>query len=117
MIKQLLHMLLIELKGKETDNGVGLTIREEDTKEHSGVTDGGVSLHDLSSKASPNAFYIRGVVGKRSISFLIDSSSTNCFVDEALVRELKLPTIEIQPLAAIITNEAKMLSTLKCEKF
>ena len=79
--------------------------------------DSGVSLHALRGKSGPSTFKIKGYVGKKAISVLIDSGSTNSFIDEFLVNGLKLPTVKTTAITVIVANGDKMRSDAKCKGF
>lgn len=64
-------MLLAKYEQEEVegvDNKVGVETQEEIILD---FWDSGVSLHALSGKSSPDAFRIKGLVRKRTISVLI----------------------------------------------
>ena len=82
-----------------------------------GEMDNGISLHALSGKSTPNAFKIKGTVGRKIISILINSGSTNSFIDEVLVKELQIPIISTFILKVTVANGDQMCSGAKCEQF
>ena len=98
---------------EEWDNEDGTT-KEKEALEESNLEgtreegDTGVSLHALSGKTCPSTFKIKGYVGKRVISILIDSGNTNSFIDEFLVNGIKVLTVPTTVTTVTVANGEKM---------
>ena len=75
----------------------------------------GEILHALNGKTSLNGFKIPRLLDKKQIGVLIDSRSTNSFVDEMLMDELKLPVVKTSTLVVTVANGEKMESVWHCK--
>ncbi|GAB2244723.1 hypothetical protein Droror1_Dr00000216, partial [Drosera rotundifolia] len=75
------------------------------------------SVHALSSLSLLSTIRIRGRVGKMPTEILVDSGSTNNFIDKSVVSSYDSMVTKTMPLLISIANGDKIESTAMCPTF
>ncbi|XP_026443343.1 uncharacterized protein LOC113343331 [Papaver somniferum] len=75
-----------------------------------------ISLHALTGIISDDTIRIPRSINKKNISILIDTGSTNSFIDSALAKELKCPVEQTASLLVTVENCDKTISSGICSQ-
>ncbi|XP_026459874.1 uncharacterized protein LOC113360593 [Papaver somniferum] len=112
--KQYLCVLIDEEPSGSSEQEDGLIM---DTEEVPAVeSDMEISLHALTGTVSADTIRIPGILHKNPISILIDTSSTNSFIDSALAKELQCPVTHTASLLVTVANGEKIISSGICSQ-
>ncbi|XP_026399008.1 uncharacterized protein LOC113294848 [Papaver somniferum] len=88
-----------------------------DTEEAPAVeSDMEISLHALTGTISTDTIRILGSINKKNISILIETGSTNSFIDSALAKELKCPVEQTASLLVTVENGDKTIISGICSQ-
>jgi transposase InsO family protein len=78
-------------------------------------TDAQLSLHAMSGFPTPNTFRILGTIAKRQLTILVDSGSTQNFIQDRVAKYLGLPvTPAPQPFKVMVGNGNTLDCTSRC---
>jgi hypothetical protein len=78
-------------------------------------TDAQLSLHAMSGFPAPNTFRILGTIAKKQLTILVDSGSTQNFIQDRVARYLGLPvTPASQPFKVMVGNGNTLDCTSQC---
>lgn len=108
--KKQFNLILVE-EEDELNEGNG-EIDEELEENH-----GEISVNALLGNKSKSTLKVIGNVGKRKLNILIDSGSTNSFLDLTTVNELNCMVEETTPWIITVADGGKTTSKFKCTNF
>lgn len=95
------------------EEGDGIKESGEFGKEDNGE----ISLHAFKGMTDNKIIKVERKVKEGNLSILINSGSTNNFLDEGTARKLKCPLMGIQPLSVTVANGSRVLSNSSCPGF
>ncbi|XP_026444472.1 uncharacterized protein LOC113344718 [Papaver somniferum] len=88
-----------------------------DTEEAPAVeSDMEISLHALTGTVSADTIRIPGILHKKLISILIDTGSTNSFIDSSLAKEIQCLVTHTASLLVTVANGEKTISSGICSQ-
>lgn len=79
--------------------------------------DGEISLNALEGQPSPRTMKMKGYIGKRPFTILIDNGSTHNFLDPKAAQRLKCPLEPATPITVTIEDGGKLCSNQQCTDF
>lgn len=80
-------------------------------------TEADVSINAMSRHNSASTFRLQATVDKQSISILVDTGSTNTFLDETVAKQLQIELENAPGMMVHISNGTQLCSALLCPNF
>ncbi|GAA0158057.1 hypothetical protein LIER_15179 [Lithospermum erythrorhizon] len=76
-----------------------------------------ISLNAITGPNTFSTFRLKGMINKQAIHILVDTGSTNTFLDESLAVQLNIPLVPAPPLMVNIADGNKLMSHLISSHF
>ncbi|KAJ0078322.1 hypothetical protein Patl1_37072 [Pistacia atlantica] len=73
-----------------------------------------LSMNVIDGGVSDNTIKLKGQMKGKVILILIDSGSTNSFMDGKTTKELKLEMMQVSPLTIAVADGRKLMVKAKC---
>jgi hypothetical protein len=109
------YMFFPEEDMEITDPALAFDAIPEDTATPPPPTDAQLSLHAMSGFPTPNTFRIVGTIAKNQFTILVDSGSTQNFIQDRVAKYLGLPvTPASQPFKVMVGNGNTLDCTSQC---
>ena len=96
----------------EEDDGKVLEEIEEKGEEENETV--GISLHAIAGTQAPQTMWVRGYMGKKMITILVDLGSTHNFLSERVARRLRLQPKNDGRLQVTVASGVRLINLGKC---
>ncbi|XP_027160631.1 uncharacterized protein LOC113761725 [Coffea eugenioides] len=106
------HLNLILEEDEETEFLDAIGEQDEQTGHPGQSVD--ISLHALTASIKRKTLKLQGVLKGQTVSILVDTGSTNSFLNAALLETMELRTASMTPLKATIADGTTISSELFC---
>jgi hypothetical protein len=99
------------LLGQDEENNTNPCLAHE---ENMNPKEAIVSFHATNSTPQQSTMRFKGQVGPKPVCTLLDSGSTNSFVDPSVLHGQNIVVEDTKPLIVMVANGARMVTDTKC---
>lgn len=111
------HLFMMIPTEEDAELGEGEEKLVESGKEAEVAEEAHITLHALSGHAVNNTIRVIGMVKGKPLSILIDSGSTNNFLDTQVAQKLKFSLEDVKPVAVTVADGFKVYNHKRCKDF
>lgn len=110
--------LQIEEQGKESgDEYLEEGVIEEALEMGQTEAEMTLSVHAIEGSQGEDTIKVLGRYKDRQLVILVDSGSTNTFLDKRVAQELKIPLVQIPPTVVRVADGRQIMSSTMCSEF